>query len=145
MPFTGKVGDTLRLRDTGARHRYVILTSPNGDGDVIIANFTTAKHHEWFVSFKPRGNKDLFTQRCTVNYTNAGFYPLDALKRVAEHNLGEYVFCPLDITNKIITGAFQSRYIALEIVEELKSKHPQVAKNYYKNNPENDPKTLDNA
>ena len=57
MSFTGKIGDTLRLQDTGARHRYIILTKPNNNKNVVIVNFTTAKHHEWFLSFSPKDNK----------------------------------------------------------------------------------------
>ena len=79
MPFTGKIVDTLRLTDIGARHRYVILTEPNSDGNVVILNFTTSKHFEWLVTFRPIDNKKLFSVKCTPNFTDARIYPLKSL------------------------------------------------------------------
>ena len=66
MPFSGKIGDTLRLRDTGARHRCIILTNHNNDGNVVILNFTTAKHFEWSVTFSPRDNRKLFDMESLI-------------------------------------------------------------------------------
>ena len=124
MPFTGKAGDTLRLRDIGARHRYIILTKPNSDGDVVIANFTTAKHFEWLVTIRPSNNKELFTEKCTPNYHDACLYPLSALTKVAESHPKEYVFCPQNLTKRIINGALESRHTPIEVLEELKIQYP---------------------
>jgi len=132
MPFTGKVGDTLRLRDTGARHRYVILTKPNSDGKVVITNFTTAKHREWLVTFNPSDNKKLFTEKCTPNYNDALIYPLDSLAEAVKRNPKEYVFCPENLTKRIIIGALESKHTPLEIIEELKFQYPNEYKSYYK-------------
>lgn len=130
MPFTGKVGDTLRLRDTGARHRYIILTKPNSDGNVVIANFTTARHFEWLVTFRPRDNRELFKEKSTVNYNDARFYPISALAKVVERNPKEYVFCPENLTKEIVIGAFQSRFTPIEILEELKGQYPNEYERY---------------
>ena len=132
MPFTGKVGDTLRLRDTGARHRYIILTNPNNDGNVVILNFTTAKHFEWSVTFQPKDNKRLFTKKCTPNYHDALLFPLSALEKAVKRKSTEYEFCPESITLRIIVGAFQSRHTSLEIINELKRQYPQEYDRYYR-------------
>lgn len=130
MPFTGKVGDTLRLRDIGTRHRYIILTKPNSDGNVVITNFTTAKHFEWLVTFRPRDNKELFTKKCTPNYNGARIYPLSALAKIVKRNPKNYVFCPEKLTQRIIIGALQSRYTPIEVLEELKAQYPIEYKKY---------------
>jgi len=124
MPFTGKVGDTLRLRDIRVRHRYIILTKPNREGNVVITNFTTAKHFEWMVTFSPRDNKKLFTKKCTPNYTDARPYPISALVEIIKRNPREYVFCPENLTRRIVIGALQSRHTSIEVLEELKAQYP---------------------
>ncbi len=124
MPFTGKAGDTLRFRDIGARHRYIILTKPNSDGTVVITNFTTAKHFEWLVTFKPSDNKKLFTEKCTLNYNNARLYPISALVKIIKRNPKEYRFCPENLTQRIVIGALQSRHTSIEVLEELKAQYP---------------------
>jgi hypothetical protein len=130
MPFTGKVGDTLRLRDIGARHRYIILTKPNSDGNVVIANFTTAGHFEWLVTFRPRDNRELFKEKSTVNYNDARFYSISALAKVVERNPKEYVFCPENLTKEIVIGALQSKFTPIEILEELKGQYPNEYERY---------------
>jgi len=131
MPFTGKIGDTLRLRDTGARHRYIILTEQNNDGNVVILNFTTASHLEWLETFTPKDNSDLFTKRCTPNYHDARLYPCSALSYVASQHPTEYVFCPEELRNRIIFGAFKSRHTPFEIIDELKKQYPNEYEKYY--------------
>lgn len=93
MPFTGKVGDTLFLRDIGGGHQYVILTEPNKDGNVVITNFTTASHFEWLVIFRPKDNPKLFSERCTPNYHDARLYPFRALLNIAKNTHSDYAFC----------------------------------------------------
>lgn len=138
MPFTGKVGDTLFLGDTGGRHRYVILTEPNNDGNVVITNFTTASHFEWNVVFRPKDNRQLFTERCTPNYHDAQLYPISALLKIAGNTNIRYVFCTKDHIKKIVTGALQSNHTRLEILEELAVQYPEEAKNCYKLTAETD-------
>ncbi len=132
MPFTGKIGDTLRLRDTGARHRYIILTNLNDDGNVVILNFTTTKHFGWSITFKPTDSNRLFTSKCTPNYHDASLYPLNALAKAIGSKPKEYEFCPENLTLRIIIGAFQSRHTPLEIIDELRKQYPDEYKNYYK-------------
>jgi hypothetical protein len=36
MPFTCKVGDSFYLADSGGHHRYVIITKPNSDGNIVL-------------------------------------------------------------------------------------------------------------
>jgi hypothetical protein len=130
MPFTGKIGDTLRLRDIGARHRYIILTKPNSDGNVVIANFTTAKHFEWLVTFRPRDNKKLFKEKSTVNYNDACILPLEALTKRAKRKTKSYVFCPENLTKRIIIGALQSQHTPIGVLEELRIQYPNEYKRY---------------
>ena len=124
MPFTAKVGDTLRLHDIGGHHRYVILTKPNSDGNVVIVNFTTAQPFEWLVTFSPKDNRRLFTEKCTPNYIDACIYPIDALTRSAKRNPKEYVPCPENIIKRIIRGALESKHTRIEVLEELKVQYP---------------------
>ena len=131
MPFTGKIGDTLRLSDIGARHRYIIITNPNSAGNVVIVNVTTAKHFDWLVTFKPKDNQKLFSAKCTPNYTDARLYPIKSLSKIVKRHPREYVFCPENITKKIVIGAFQSRHTPLEIIEELGIQYPNEYKGYY--------------
>jgi len=128
MPFTGKVGDTLLLSDIGGRHRYVILTEPNANGDVVITNFTTASHFEWHVVFRPKDNRQLFTERCTPNYNDARLYPLSALLKIAENTHIDYVFCTHNHIKKIVAGALQSKHTPLEIADELKIQYFEIPK-----------------
>lgn len=132
MPFSGKIGDTVRLRDTGAKHRYIILTKPNHQGDVVILNFTTAKHFEWLVTFSPRDDKRLFTERCTPNYHDARLYPIDKITIIANNNPSEYRFCPENLTLRIIIGAFKSRHTSTEIIDELKKQYPDEYNKFYR-------------
>lgn len=132
MPFTGKIGDTLRLRDIGARHRYIILTEQNNDGNVVILNFTTVKHFEWSVTFQPKDNKKLFTEKCTPNYHDARLYPLSKLVKAIGRKPREYEFCPENLTLRIVIGAFQSRHTSFEIINELKRQYPQEYDRYYR-------------
>ena len=132
MPFTGKVGDTVRLHDIGGHHRYVILTKPNSDGNVVITNFTTSKHFEWLVTFRPKDNKGLFTEKCSPNYTDAVLYPLSALKEIVKRNPKQYVYCPENLTKKIVIGALQSQHTPIEILEELKNQYPEEYEQYCK-------------
>ena len=130
MPFTGKVGDTLRLRDIGGHHRYIILTKPNSDGNVVIANFTTARHFEWLVTFRPRDNRELFKEKSTVNYNDARIYPINVLEKIAERNPKQYKFCPENLTKRIVIGAFQSLFTPIEILEELRIQYPNEYEKY---------------
>ena len=129
MPFSGKVGDTLLFDDIGARHRYIILTKPNTDGNVVIINFTTSQPFEWLVTFSPRDNKRLFTKKCTPNYIDARIYPLKSLLKISPK---EYVFCPENITKRIVIGAFESRHTPLEIIDELRKQYPNEYDTYYR-------------
>jgi hypothetical protein len=140
MPFTGKVGDTLFLHDIGGRHRYVILTEPNDDGNVVITNFTTASHFEWNVVFRPRDNKRLFTERCTPNYHDIKLYPHNALLKIAQSGVKDYAFCARHHVKKIIIGALQSNHPSFEVLKELATQYPEEAKNCYKIITEIDPK-----
>ena len=131
MPFTGKVGDTLLLRDIGVRHRYVILTKPNSDGNVVVVNFTSASpRKECFVTFRPKDDKRLFNKKTTVNYTDARILPVKALIDKAKRNPRDYVFCSENHIKKIVIGALQSQFTPIEILEELGIQYPNEYKRY---------------
>lgn len=125
MPFTGKIGDTLYLSDIGGHHRYIILSKPNSDGNVVIANFTSARYwKEWLVTFTPRANKRLFDKKTTVNYADTRIIPISKLIKVAKRNPKQYEFCPENLTEKIVIGALQSQFTPIEILEELRIQYP---------------------
>jgi hypothetical protein len=52
------------------------------------------------------------------------------LTEIAKRKPREYVFCPEDITSRIIIGALQSKYTSLEILEELKGQYPVEYERY---------------
>jgi hypothetical protein len=121
MPFTGKVGDTLKLSDDGGGHRYIVLTNPNKDGNVVIANFTAARYwKEWIVTFNPRDNKRIFTKKTTINYADARIIPVKSLIDYVAGNPGcDYAFCGVRHCNKIIAAASKSEFIPGEVMEEI--------------------------
>jgi len=132
MPFTGKVGDTLHLSDIGGGHRYVILTKPNSDGNVVMANFTSARYwKEWLVTFRPKDDKRLFDKKTTVNYADAQIIPVKKLIEASKSNpRGDYVFCREYHCKRIISKAFQSQYIPGEVLGELGSQYPIESAKY---------------
>ena len=134
MPFTGKVGDTLYLKDCGENHRYIILTKPNKAGDVVLVNFTSARYwKEWTVTFTPRDDKGLFEHKTTVAYAYSRLVPLQALIDAQKKNrISNYEYCAENHTKKIIIGAFQSDSTPNEIIEELKTQYPKEHQQYYK-------------
>ncbi len=131
MPFTGKVGDTLCLDDSGEGHRYIILTKPNEKHNVVLINFTSATYwKEWMVTFKPKDDKLLFKKKTTVNYANAQIIPVKKLIDKARRKPNDYLFCSVYHTKKIIIGAFQSQFIPTEILDELSKQYPDESKRY---------------
>jgi hypothetical protein len=127
MPFTGKVGDTLYLSDSGGHHRYIILTQPNKNNKVVLVNFTSKKYwKEWIVTFNPSEDKALFKQKTTVNYADAQIVSVDKLiRRAKARPKSEYLFCSNMHTSRIIAGAFQSTLIPNEVLDELTRHYPQ--------------------
>ncbi len=104
----------------------MILTEPNGDGDVVLTNWTTAGHQDWQVEFRPKDNPKLFTEKCTPNYHDIDFYPLSDLM-----DLPDYVFCPENLTEKVIIGAFWSQHTPIGVLEELAAQYPVLAAENY--------------
>ena len=85
MPSTCKVGDTFCLTDYGGYHRYIILTEPNEDGKVVLANFTSfADDKECTVVFWPKDDDQLFKKPTTISYANARLVLLSKLTKYRE-------------------------------------------------------------
>jgi hypothetical protein len=142
MPFTGKVGDSLFIQDSGGGHRYVILTEPGDNDDVIVVNFTSASlYKDCTVTFKPRAYPRLFSKESAVNYPYTISLPLSTLKNEANKPDCDYRYCPEKMI-KLIIGAFQSQFTPLGIQTELKAQYPDIAEKYFN---ENNLETLDNA
>lgn len=133
MPFTCKIGDTLRLSDRGGGHHYVILTNSNSDGNVVVVNFTTARYwKEWIVGFTKKGNRKLFKKKTTVNYADARIISAKRLLAIANRkSIYEYNYCAESIIKEIIIGAFQSQFTPIEIIEELSIKYPNEYERYH--------------
>jgi len=131
MPFTGKIGDTLRLTDVGGHHRYVILTKPDINGNVVIANFTSAKYwKEWLVTFTQRDDKQLFDRKTTVNYADAHILPVNTLIDEAKRKPRDYEFCTENHVRRIVIGAFQSQHTPIGILEGLRIQYPNEYERY---------------
>ena len=133
MPFTCKIGDTLRLSDIGGKHFYVIITKPHDDGNVVLVNFTSARYwKEWIVIFTKKDNRKLFSKKSTVNYADARIMPSRKLIAIAERiSTDDYNYCAENIIEKIIIGAFQSKFAPNEVITELSVQYPNEYKKYY--------------
>jgi hypothetical protein len=133
MPFTCKIGDTLRISDSGGRHHYVILTNSNSDGNVVVVNFTTARYwKEWIVDFTKKDNRKLFKKKTTVNYADARIISAKKLLAIANRkSIDDYIYCAENIIKEIIIGAFQSQFTPIEIIEELSIQYPNEYKKHY--------------
>jgi hypothetical protein len=134
MPFTCKVGDTLRLSDRGGSHHYVILTNSNSDGNVVVVNFTTARYwKEWIVQFTRKDNRKLFKKKTTVNFADARIISASKLLAIAKlKSTVDYNYCAENITKEIIIGAFQSQFTPIEVIVELGIQYPDEYESYYK-------------
>jgi hypothetical protein len=129
MPFTCKVGDSFCLTDYGGYHRYIILTKPNEDGKVVLANFTSfADDKECVVIFWPTDDAQLFKKATTISYANARIVISSKLEEYKEN---DYKYCSSVLTQRAIIGAFQSLFTPLEIIQELKNQYPTEYKKYY--------------
>ena len=134
MPFTGKVGDTLYISDSGDGHRHVILTEPNDDDEVVLVNFTSTRlWKDNSAVFRPRDDKRLFRVETSVRFSDASLVPIDELKEKADtkKNKQEYRYCSESNIKRIIRGAFQSDYTPIGIIEELKASYPEDYEKYY--------------
>lgn len=133
MPFTGKVGDSIFIDDRGGGHRYIILTGPDNDDEVVIVNFTEAKaDKDCTTIFERRDHSGLFHKPTIVNYPQASFISLSKLKAEAAKSDCKYFCCPNSILDKIIIGAFRSDFTPIGIQAELGKQYPNTAKRYHK-------------
>ncbi len=135
MPFTGKVGDTLHISDSGGGHRYVIITEPNDDDEAVLVNFTSTRiWKDNSAVFHPRDDKHLFKVETSVRFSDASLVPVDELKEKAKtrKNKKEYLYCSENNIKRIVKGAFQSDFTPIEIIEELKTQYPDEYDKYYK-------------
>lgn len=124
-----EVGDSFYITDYGDRHRYVVITKPNKDDRVVIVNFTSvASHKECVVLFQPKDDNALFDRWTTVAYKYAR---LANIRKLIEYRNNGYCCCHLGHIQRIIKGAFQSQFIPLEIMLELKEQYPAEHTKYY--------------
>ena len=72
MPFNGKPGDSIFIDDLGGGHRYVILTEPDSNGEVVIVSFTTYRFgKDPTVKFGRHHRSGLFSKPTIVHYPSA--------------------------------------------------------------------------
>lgn len=111
----------------------MILTTPNSDGNVVIANFTAARYwKEWIVDFTKKDNRKLFRKKTTVNYADARIIPTKKLTSIAKRkSIDDYNYCDENIIKEIITGAFQSQFTPSEVITELSVQYPNDYERYY--------------
>ncbi len=134
MPFTGKVGDTLYLSDSGGGHRYVIISARNAHAQVVLVNFTSTRlWKDNTAVFRPRDDENLFEVETSVRFSDATFVSVHELVKQAHSglNTSTYRFCSEKNVKRIIQGAFQSDFTPFEIIEELKTQYPADYSRYY--------------
>ncbi len=84
MPFNGKVGDSILIGDLGGNHRYVILTKPNSNDEVVIVNFTADKFgKDPAATFRRRDHSKLFSKPTVANYPMAAMISISVFKSEA--------------------------------------------------------------
>jgi len=129
MPFNGKVGDSILINDLGGGHRYVILTRPNSNDEVITVNFTAERFgKDCTTTFRRRDHSKLFSKPTVVNYPGAVFKNISIFKSEAKKPDCRYIHCPADIVNRILIGALQSEHTPIGIQTELETQYPDIAK-----------------
>jgi hypothetical protein len=137
MQFDCNCGDTAFILDAGGGHKYIVLTNPNGDDNVVIVNITTftGLHKDGKV-FSRNDDKDLFPKRSIISYRRAKIYPAETLRAEANRKdvVNFYKKCPSDIMKRIIKDAFKSQFIKEEVIEELKISYPDEYEKYYDEN-----------
>ena len=122
MPYSCKKGDSFCLPDSNGQHRWVILTEPNDNGDIVVVNFTDSQHVDSPVIFNPKDNPRIFSKRTGVNYAFARTISADLLNNSTITN---WEFCQLNHVNEIVKGAFQSQHTPICILEELKEQYDE--------------------
>lgn len=136
MPFSGKPGDSIFIDDLGGGHRYVVLTKPDSNDRVRIVNFTADEFgKDCTVTFKPKHHRKLFIKPTVVNYRGARPMSLSKLESEAAKTNSEYIYCPANIFNEIILGAFKSNFTPTGIQAELEKQYPNIAEEYYRTHP----------
>ncbi|MBA7579745.1 hypothetical protein ES708_21621 [subsurface metagenome] len=132
MPDTCEIGDSFYITDHRDRHRWVVITRPNKDSKVVIVNFTSvASHKECVVLFQPKDDARLFDRLTTVAYDYA---ELADITKLAKHRNDGYCCCKPEYVQRIVKGAFQSQFMQLEIITELKEQYPAECAKYYSEN-----------
>jgi len=126
MPFSCKIGDSfyLKIDPLIPTHRYVIITSKNSEGKVVLVNFTSV--NEWkecCITFYPRDDRHLFEHATTIAYGRASLVLGDGLTPYAKNN---YRYCEVSVVNKIIKGALSSNELAPYLLEEIKRQYPGI-------------------
>lgn len=136
MSFGCKVGDTIFMLDSGGGHRYVVLTNPNEDGCVVVANFTSATSR---ISdgkiFTRNDDRNLFECPTIVHYRRVRILSVNKLKREAKRNdiVSDYKLCSPNIMEQIIKDAFKSQFIKGNVIKELRAHYPKEYEQYYEN------------
>lgn len=129
MSDTCDIGDSFYITDPKDRHRNVVITNPNEDGKVAIVSFTSVtSNKECTVLFQPKDDANLFDRLTTVSYRHARL--VDVTKLTRYKNDG-YYYCEPEFIQRIVKGAFQSEFIPLEVIPELKEQYPTEYAKYY--------------
>jgi hypothetical protein len=122
------------MPDCGGGHRYVVLTTPNKDGCVVIVNFASATGRicdgKMFTSSDDRF---LFPFPTVVPYKRATLFPVTSLRDEVNRKdiVSDYRICPQTIMKQIIKDAFKSQFTGGDIIEELKTYYPKEYEQYY--------------
>ena len=136
MPYRCKVGDSACLYDGGGGHRNVVLTNPNKDDSVVVANFTSAPNCRCDGRvFSGSDDRNLFDRPTVVHYYFAKIcsvtYLCGHLELSREYIPAKHRFCNQIITEQIIEDAFKSQFTSGDVIGELKIHYPLEYGLYY--------------
>ncbi len=131
MIFSGKVGDTFRLKNRYKYSEYwVILSIPDINGEVVVGMIVNQiKQQQIYVSLDQKDGK-LFRGTKTVRFSDLNFMSQKIIIRYAQKNpdmCGD--FCYPDTIKKIISGAFLAQQSPPRVMAFLQEQYPNIYNN----------------
>jgi len=120
MPFSCKIGDSFYLPDDNGRHRWVIITKPNSDGNIVIVNFTDADNVGCSIIFRP-GEHNPFTLRTTIF---CGKATLVLESKVKPLRVKDYFFFSERQVERIVKHLIGCSHTLPDILAELETQYP---------------------
>ena len=89
MPLSAGSTFLLPIRVEWVDHLWILLTSVDSNGKILMVNLTSAKPHSDRTTVLQVGDHPFVTRETTVNYGNATIAEMRHIMRAIDANLGE--------------------------------------------------------